>query len=84
MWRQKLAGQRLLALFGLGWAIFNYPLLTLLGNAADCFGLPAAYVYVFAAWALLIFLMGWVAEHSHRSALRNDTGRQVSPTTSGT
>ncbi|WP_233556214.1 hypothetical protein [Noviherbaspirillum sedimenti] len=59
----NLIGQRLLALFMLGWLLFNYPLLALFGSGENWFGLPATYVYLFAVWALLIALMAWVAEH---------------------
>lgn len=68
---RSLAGQRLLALFMLGWVAFNYPLLVLLEDAGNVLGLPASYVYVFAVWAVLIALMGWVAEHGVRQSGRH-------------
>lgn len=62
MLRRTLIGQRLLALFMLGWLLFNYPLLALFDGATDWLGLPALWVYLFVAWALLIAVTGWVAE----------------------
>lgn len=63
MLRRNLIGQRLLVLCMLGWLLFNYPLLALFDGAADWLGLPALWVYLFVAWALLIAGMAWVAEH---------------------
>lgn len=62
MLRRNLTGQRLLVLCMLGWLLFNYPLLTLFDGAADWLGLPALWMYLFVAWALLIAGMAWVAE----------------------
>lgn len=62
MLRRNLIGQRLLALFLLGWLLFNFPLLALFGGNAEWLGLPALWVYLFIAWALLIAVMAWVAE----------------------
>ena len=59
-----LVGQRLLALFMLGWLLFNYPLLALFDGATDWLGLPAVWVYLFVAWGVLIVLMACVAEQT--------------------
>jgi TRAP-type C4-dicarboxylate transport system permease small subunit len=59
----NLIGQRLIALFLLGWLLFNYPLLALFNDATPLFGIPLIYVYLFAAWALLIVLMAFIVEH---------------------
>lgn len=56
------SGQRLVALFALGVALFNYPLLALFDRAATAFGIPVLYVYIFCAWALLIALLALVIE----------------------
>jgi predicted permease len=53
---------RLVALFALGAALFNYPLLALFDRAAAAFGIPVLYVYIFCAWALLIALFALVIE----------------------
>ena len=62
MIRPSMKGQRLAALFLLGALLFNYPLLDLFADAGRVFGVPVLYVYVFAAWALLIGLMALVVE----------------------
>lgn len=55
-------GQRLIALFVLGWLLFNYPVLSLFNVPAVAFGAPLLYAYIFAAWALLVALMALAAE----------------------
>ena len=55
-------GERLIALFVLGCLLFNYPLLSLFNVAAEVFGVPVLYAYIFAAWALLVALMALVIE----------------------
>lgn len=55
-------GQRLIALFILGCLLFNYPVLSLFNVAAEAFGVPVLYAYLFAAWALLVALMALVIE----------------------
>ena len=55
-------GQRLIALFILGCLLFNYPVLSLFNVAAEAFGVPVLYAYIFVAWMLLIVLMALAAE----------------------
>ena len=55
-------GQRLIALFLLGCLLFNYPLLFLFSIERHLFGIPLLYVYIFAAWALLIALTAATVE----------------------
>ncbi len=62
MIRPSVKGQRLVALFLLGLLLFNYPLLDLFAGPGQVFGIPVLYVYVFAAWALLLALMAIVVE----------------------
>ena len=62
MIRPDIKGQRLAALFLLGFLLFNYPLLTLFAGPVHVFGIPVLYFYVFAVWALLIGLMALVVE----------------------
>lgn len=62
MIRPSIKGQRLVALFLLGFLLLNYPLLNLFAGPAHVFGIPVLYVYVFAVWALLIGLMALVVE----------------------
>jgi hypothetical protein len=54
--------QRLIALFLLGSALFNFPLLSIFNRAATLFGIPILYVYVFVSWALIIALVAWIIE----------------------
>jgi hypothetical protein len=62
MIRPSIKGQRLAALFLLGFLLFNYPLLDLFARTSHVFGIPVLYVYVFAVWALLIALMALAVE----------------------
>jgi hypothetical protein len=62
MQQSEAKGQRLIALFVLGCLLFNYPVLSLFNVAADAFGVPVLYAYIFAAWTLLIALMALAAE----------------------
>ncbi|HMN77367.1 MAG TPA: hypothetical protein PKC97_14985 [Burkholderiaceae bacterium] len=61
---QRLAAQRLLALFVFGWLIFTFPLLGLWNVDASVFGIPLLPLAVFVAWALLIALVAWTVERS--------------------
>lgn len=60
--KPNIKTQRLFSLFALGALLFNYPLLALFNRAALLGGIPLLYVYVFAAWALLIGLLALVVE----------------------
>jgi hypothetical protein len=62
MIRPSIKGQRLVALFLLGFLLFNYPLLDLFAGPTQVWGIPVLYVYVFAVWALLIALLALVVE----------------------
>ncbi len=55
-------GQRMVALCMLGCVLFNFPVLALFNVSGTFFGVPVLYAWIFAAWALLIALMAWVAE----------------------
>ena len=48
--------QRLLAIFLLGVLLFNYPILSLFNLAEMLAGIPVLFLYLFAAWALIIVL----------------------------
>ena len=65
MTKPGIHGQRLIAVFLLGCLLFNYPLLYLFNADHRIFGVPLLYVYVFAAWALLIALVAVVITRSH-------------------
>jgi hypothetical protein len=62
MIRPSIKGQRLVALFLLGFLLLNYPLLNLFAGTGLVLGIPVLYAYVFAVWALLIGLMALVTE----------------------
>ncbi|CAN7759380.1 hypothetical protein D9M68_218910 [compost metagenome] len=74
MLRRTLVGHRLIALFALGWLLFNYPLLALFNDTLTWFGIPLLYGYLFAAWAILIGLLAFTVEQgaprkgNHQSA----------------
>jgi hypothetical protein len=53
--------QRFVALCMLGMVLFNYPVLALFNVPGTLFGVPVLYAYIFIAWAVLIALMGLIA-----------------------
>lgn len=57
MTRDKINGRRLVGLFLLGMLLFNFPLLYLFNRPLLALGIPILYLYLFAAWSLIIFLM---------------------------
>lgn len=54
--------QVLLALFGAGMALFNFPLLIVFDRDVTVLGLPLLPVALFAIWAVLIGLLAWAIE----------------------
>ncbi len=62
MIKAALTGQRLVALFLLGWVLVNYPILSVFDVPRACFGIPVIYLYVFGVWAAVIALMAWIIE----------------------
>lgn len=59
---RALLTQRLLALFGAGVLLFNFPLLKLWLSEHTVFGLPLLPVALFGAWAVLIALLALLME----------------------
>ncbi len=57
MTRDKINGRRLVGLFLLGMLLFNFPLLHLFNRSVLVLGIPVLYLYLFAAWALIILLI---------------------------
>ena len=55
-------GKRLIAVFLLGLALFNFPLLAAAETGERLFGLPVLFLYLFAAWAALIVLLALIVE----------------------
>lgn len=62
MLRRTLIGQRLIALFIVGWLAFNYPLLSLFNGAGTWFGIPRLYAYLFIVWLAFIALLTFIVE----------------------
>lgn len=60
--RRGVTGERLVALFLLGVALFTPPWLGVFNHPQRILGLPLLYVYLFAAWGLLIALAALVIE----------------------
>jgi hypothetical protein len=56
--RAESTGDRTLALFLLGLALFTPPLLAVFSIDGRWLGIPALYLYIFLAWSGLILLMG--------------------------
>jgi hypothetical protein len=64
MSRPGLTHERLVALFLLGVLLFTPPFLGIFNTPDRVLGLPALYLYLFAAWTLLIVLVTLVIESS--------------------
>ena len=68
MARPAAKGERSLGLFALGLVIFNPPLLSIFSIEQLPFGLPLLYLFLFAAWALLIVMMALNARSPDEAA----------------
>ena len=64
MSRPGLANERLVALFLLGVLLFTPPFLGIFNSPDRVLGLPSLYLYLFAAWTLLISFVALVIESS--------------------
>jgi hypothetical protein len=62
MIKATLTGQRLVALFLLGWVLVNYPILSIFDVPQAWHGIPVLYLYVFGVWAAAIVFMAWIIE----------------------
>jgi len=62
MHRSIITGQRLAAVFLLGCVLLNYPVIALFNKTGEIFDIPLLYLYLFAAWGLLIGLMALAIE----------------------
>jgi hypothetical protein len=65
---------RLIGLFLLALVLLNPPLLLLFGGGDSVFGLPLLYLYVFAAWLLIITTLAWIAERRAMRRRRDGSG----------
>ncbi|NCN70425.1 MAG: hypothetical protein GW928_09765 [Rhodoferax sp.] len=57
-----LTAQRLVALFGVGWLLLNFPLLGMWDVDAMVLGLPLFPTALMALWTLLIVALAWLME----------------------
>ena len=57
-------GERSVALFLLGTVAFSPPLLAIAQLPAQVFGIPLLYVYLFAAWSVIIVLQARTARRA--------------------
>ena len=64
MSRPGLTHERLVALFLLGVFLFTPPFLSIFNTPDRILGLPSLYLYLFAAWTLLIVLVTLAIESS--------------------
>ena len=64
--------KRLVGLFLLGWALFNYPLLSLFNLKSMIFGVPLLFFYVFTGWILLILLAAIITKTRSRPPSKPD------------
>ncbi|MBL8514166.1 MAG: hypothetical protein JNJ55_09280 [Betaproteobacteria bacterium] len=60
--KASVRAPRLIAVLLLGVVLFNFPLLAIFNVKAMLWGIPLLYVYLFAAWAVVIALVCWVVE----------------------
>ena len=70
---ELMISRRLFALFLLGCLLFNYPILSLFNLDLFVFGFPLLYLYVFAAWTVLIVMIVFVMRP--REITRSAPGR---------
>ena len=55
-------GKRLIAVFLLGFALLNFPLLAVVEAGPRWFGLPPLFLYLFGVWTGLIALLALILE----------------------
>jgi hypothetical protein len=60
----SLTTQRLVALFGGGCLLLNFPLLGLWNVDATVLGVPLLPAALFSLWALLIVVLAWLLERA--------------------
>lgn len=60
-----LTSQRLVALFGCGWVLLNFPLLGLWDVDTTVLGVPLLPAALMALWAVLIVAAAWLMERQY-------------------
>ena len=75
----SIKNKRLASLCILGWAVFNYPLLSLMNREEFVFGIPLLYLFLFLGWAVLILLMACITFFQPRASIPdyNEGGRRA-------
>ena len=66
---RHLVSQRLVALFALGWVLFNFPFLALFNQPSAIFSIPLLYAYLFGVWAMLVLIAAFIVRRSRRKDL---------------
>jgi len=64
MAKPGLIGERLVAVFMLGVLLLTPPFLGIFNTPTRVFGIPVLYLYLFAAWVLLIAIVAATVERS--------------------
>jgi len=60
--RSGLAQQRLFAVFLVAVLLFVSPVVSIFDRPGELFGIPLLYVFLFAAWAVVIAAIMWIVE----------------------
>lgn len=71
--RRGVTGERLIALFLLGACLFVPPWLSVFNRPVQVLGLPLLYVYLFAAWAVLIAMTALIVGFARGDAAFDET-----------
>ncbi len=62
MMLKNMTTERLVVLFLVGWALLNFPLLTLWNSDATLFSIPLFPIGLFLIWGVLIAVLAWLIE----------------------
>ena len=83
----QVISERLVALFVLAVVLLNPPLLLIFDRVSIFAGIPVLYLYLFAAWAVLIAILALISEGSKPSSQEGDKreiqAREPAPENSG-
>jgi hypothetical protein len=64
--RPGLAQQRLVAVFLVATLLFVSPVVSIFDRAEPVFGVPLIFLFLFAAWAVVIAAITWIVERGSR------------------
>ena len=68
----QVTSERLVALFVLAIVLLNPPFLLIFDRVSITAGIPVLYLYLFAAWAVLIVILALISEGSKPSSQDGD------------